>query len=668
MPLPKGYVADKPVKLPKGYALDAPAPVITPSPDAFSTSQELPSQEGLLSSLAAPFVGVAKGIKSAIYEGPQNPTEAAIANDPRQLPLMGRAVLAAKRMLVDPQVDQGKQAVDEFKQAGEESPWYSFNPSPKAVTHRELALGHGLASVIPMLGPWAAQVGQKEGEQIGTGNYSGAAGTAFGNAVLALAPKAVGGVKDMVPGAVRRLAGSGPGVARDLVTETTEANRQIGITNSGIQANRTAAENTLDLRRQHEQDYQQATAEHYAREQAADTQAKAEENSAWSGWRQKTAGKTLDGGQISGPLQKLRLTSPEVDRTLNQLEPRGDEVPQESPYAQIREQTAQQHFGKDYESLSPVKQDKIDDMLHSNGYSPEPIAFDPQAGQPISIDRVQRASSILQRYLRSGRFEGPLLHEMGQVAKVLRNAVTRASTDVGAAADLNAARNATITYQEAFGRERRSPTTARTVREQQVNPEAFRERATEERLAKARNYDPALVDSYRRVKAAREALKKFPTEDQLRRGLQQPTPTRTISADDLRRANEAGVHSSGSRVVGRLLSMSVAWPLFRMLGDLTRGRSMSASGLAALPAAGATGMAIEEILSHPEVKEFLTRPTRQQIAKIPPELRGDMPNIVAAAKARGVPISPLLAAYASTIQRNRDQRQQPVPSPQGAIQ
>ena len=176
---------------------ETPSPTITPPPP------EAPP-EGFLSSLAAPFLGVAKGLKSAVYEGPQNPQEAALVgadekNSSWQSPILGRAVLAAKRILVDPQVDQGKQALEALKQANTKTPWYSFNPSPSAIEDRELALGHGLAAAIPMLGPWAAQVGEKEGEQVETGDYTSAAGTAFGNAALALTPKVLGGVKDLVP-------------------------------------------------------------------------------------------------------------------------------------------------------------------------------------------------------------------------------------------------------------------------------------------------------------------------------------------------------------------------------------------------------------------------------------------------------------------------------------
>src|ERR1019366_8775137 len=90
----------------------------TPASSSAPIASPEPPPEGFWSSLAAPFVGAAKGIKSAVYEGPQNPSEAALVgadekNPSWQSPILGRAVLAAKRMLIDPQVEQGKQAVSE---------------------------------------------------------------------------------------------------------------------------------------------------------------------------------------------------------------------------------------------------------------------------------------------------------------------------------------------------------------------------------------------------------------------------------------------------------------------------------------------------------------------------------------------------------------------------
>ena len=490
-----------------------------------------------------------------------------------------------------------------------------------------------------------------------------------------------------------------------------------------VQAANVAAENMLELRRQHEQAYQQATALHYAKEAAADTAAKAEENQAWAAWRGKTAGKTLDGGQISAPLAKLRLTSPEVDRTLNQLEPRGDEVPQESPYTQIRERASQQHFGKDYESLSPVKQDEIDDALHAGGYSPEPIAFDPQAGQPVSIDRVQRAYSILQRYIRSDRFQGPLLGEMKQVAGVLRNAVSRASADAGATPEIEAARNATVTYQNAFGREQRPPTTARTVREQQLNPEAFQTRADEQRLAKASRYDPTLVDSYRQVKAAREALDKLTPEDQLRKSLRQVpppptvgdlrpgfrltappkpvparltsgspaerafqsvdqpsrpnfpdrpdlTPSETISSTDTQPARQKALDAHKDWIQHRGLIVAT-WPIFQAMRALWGGHipSIPTMGLETLGSV-ALVQGVTHMLSYPPMVEFLTRAQPGDIAIMPRELRGDLPGLVNLAQQRGIKVAPaLIAATAGAAGATSQSGNQPNPAIlQGAVQ
>lgn len=135
-------------------------------------------------------------------------------------------------------------------------------------------------------------------------------------------------------------------------------------------------------------------------------------------------------------------------------------------------------------------------------------------------------------------------------------------------------------------------------------------------------------------------------------------PRKVISAEDLQRANEEAVRKRAAGLAGHLFWWTGVWPAFRMLSELTRGAEVSLKPMALMPAAGATGMAVEEIMRQPPVMEFLTRATRQQVARIPPELRGSMPQIVAAAKARGVQVSPILAAYASTVQRNQNTQQE----------
>lgn len=86
--------------------------------------------------------------------------------------------------LAQPNVDMMQQAEEDAK-AG----------------HTSEAIGHGVASVIPVIGPWAAQVGEQLGQQVGAGNYAGALGTVVGNAMVAEAPKVIGeGVTKTVAG------------------------------------------------------------------------------------------------------------------------------------------------------------------------------------------------------------------------------------------------------------------------------------------------------------------------------------------------------------------------------------------------------------------------------------------------------------------------------------
>jgi len=489
-----------------------------------------------------------------------------------------------------------------------------------------------------------------------------------------------------------------------------------------VQAANQAAENMLDLRRQHEQAYQQATDAHYTKENAADVRGKAEENSAWSAWRQKIAGKTLDGGQIVEPLQRIAALSPETAQFLRKLQGSPEDAPMDSLYAQDRAaiMKAQGYKGGYFDYPAPIRA-QIDRIAASSGFEPDPIDFDPQAGKPIPIEQVHRASSILQGYIREGRFNGngPLRGEMKQLAKVLRAAVTRASAEAGAAPELDSARNATITYQGAFGREIKPQTTARTIREKQINPEAFQTREDEARLAKTRSYDPTLVDSYRQVKAAREALDKLPDEESLRKKLRQvpapptvgdarpgfrlvelpkpaparltsgspseraaqavkppdrsnfpdrpsPTPNKTISASDIAGAYRAAADTRIGKIENRG-QWAATWPLFQAARALWGGHIPSIPTMG-LESAGmlATVKATTKLLRYPPLIKFLEQARPEDLASIPPELRGDLPGLVEQAKQRGIKVSPALVAATAGVagQQNR----QPSFTPAQAIQ
>lgn len=469
-----------------------------------------------------------------------------------------------------------------------------------------------------------------------------------------------------------------------------------------------ATNQTLGLRQQQQADLDDMTQKYFAQEDAAKANAKGQENAAWQPWRQKMQGVMIDGDEIAAPLQKISMTSPDVARALRQLQPPPSEAPMDSNYAQDRAAIMKSlGYKGDYFELPETARTTVDKIATSNGFEPDPIDFDPQPGKPIPVDLVHRANSILQSYIRNGRYEGPILGEMKQVAKVLRAAVSRASTEAGALPDLTAAREATVKYQDAFGRDRYQPQTQDDIREQQANPEAYKERDDEERLAKAAQFDPTLVDSFRGVKAARENLKNIPSEDTLRKGLKQVpkpptvgdirpgysllaepsgppapapannptmratqqvqppervglpqspqlTPTKTIGPEDVQAANATEL-AKRTAVIRKTVNRAAVYVTgYRSLAAIGRAMSGDVGALSALPADVGEGMALAaggnglaSLLESPKVSQYLTKPTPAQVATINPEIARDLAPIVQAAKQKGIKISPALAAAIS---------------------
>ncbi len=758
-----------PEMIAKAMGVKPPAPAAPPiGPVTVPPAAPLPSQEGFWASAATPFIDTAKSMV------PHSWKELA----ERTIP--GSAQYEAiKNMLVMPAVDQGKQAVSEFSQANAATPWYSMHPSPAAVSHRELALGHGLAAAIPMLGPWAASVGEKEGEQLGTENYKGAAGTAVGNAALALAPKAAGKALAVAPeaaqGIVRRLAGSGPGVARNLVREVAEDNRKIGLHNAdrmadaranwqeaqaksvadykdkllkisqqypvkdspkALEAHRVARAEAEQANAAALREYNQKIGEavKHNREITADERAKSDQaarlqvggsqliyglrqldktlrakaNDLYGAVREKMAGASLPSDTLADGVKAAQTEwirgSPAKVAEFNAMMSPG----QPGPELVLADQTAQNMGYKDFRTAisNPAIRSTLSRAL-------PPDVWDAAIGQgtrPISWNDLQGFYEETGAKIADGPQpgKGDIYKAIQQVHQFVGDQMQQLADAQGVGPQHRAARAFYRDYMNTF-HEPTGPSSsgspvaqALLAKDPLVAANKFTGPSADRGVADLGKYSPSLANLAQDLQRTAEAkvevpsggrksvaadvpppkIKPVPAKPNLPLPpalpgppadipFRQPklSPTRTISADDLQRANEASVQHRGSSAVGSLIRLSVVWPAFHLLSDLMRGREVSPGGLAAIPAAGATGMAIEEVLAHPGVKEFLTRPSRAQIAQIPLDLRGDMPNIVQAARSRGVPVSPLLAAYAATIQRNQGQQfNQPQPLQQPPTQ
>jgi hypothetical protein len=787
-------------------AVQAAAPVVSAT---FPSSAPLPSQEGFLASAAAPFVGAAQGAWHAVTDEPRGMVEKAASWLP--------GALQIKRAVVDPAIDQGKQAASEFSQANAATPWYSMHPSPTAVSHRELALGHGLAAAIPMLGPWAASVGEKEGEQLGTGNYKGAAGTAVGNAALALAPKAAGKALAVAPEAaqsiVRRLAGSGPGVASNLVHAVTEDNRQIGLRNADRVADaqqkwqekqtkaladhqaellrlrqkyaqdvRTASEKArtgtdadraqhqskqLAVKQAYDQSVRDARTKFYADSKAAEqanVEAKRKYNQEIGKTAQQNRETTVAERAKADQAGKLQVGGSQLIYGLRQL----DKALSDKAgvmFDGVRELVAKSKQpplpGTELGTAARAALAKVTgsselpkpfrDILGKYPESDPEFIDDPTKGVN-NLGRVGKDSpyySVLKNQLGLGGKEAPpvtfadlqgyysetgaelskgtLSGDVYAATKELHNAVgdmmQKMAKDAGPEANKMFwdSRKFYSGYMDTF-HEPTGPSgsgspvaQALLAKDPLVAVDKFAGDSGDRGVAVLRRYSDSLANLAQDVRQraqtkvtvpARKSVADLPTpktkplpagSNLLLPPIQEPapvprasnlplppvlpepepvpyrapklTPTKTISAEDLQRANAAAIHARGQGLASRLVGWAAIWPAFRMLSELTRTGETSLRPLAVVPVAGAAGMTVEALLAHPGVMDFLTRASKQQLARIPPDLQGQMPQIVAAAKVRGVPISPILAAYAATIQRNQGGRrpaQPPAPSSQPA--
>lgn len=153
-------------------------------------------------SFVEPITGTVKGTWDLLTKGPQNDEEAQIRRDP----ITGPIDLRLNRLILAPMRSEAAKTAEEFRQANQ-----ATDPETRH-EHQAATIGHALATALPIVGPAAAQTGEKLGTQLGTGDYAGAAGTIAGNLALEEAPRLVGKglrseyvTKSMPQNIVRRL-------------------------------------------------------------------------------------------------------------------------------------------------------------------------------------------------------------------------------------------------------------------------------------------------------------------------------------------------------------------------------------------------------------------------------------------------------------------------------
>jgi hypothetical protein len=267
---------------------------------------------------------------------------------------------------------------------------------------------------------------------------------------------------------------------------------------------------------------------------------------------------------------------------------------------------------------------------------------------PLTYDELQRWYSKFGSEISKGTLQGEEYHAYDQLHEAIGNEMQRIADSQGAGEQLTEARNYWRRMKQTFGKPL-SQNDAATSTLRALSPEMAEQDTIANRVRLMGSFDPDIPQAFEQLRKTQEAAK----------GIPKPAPgeTRKIGPEDVREAKTEAltnraelVRKVGQRIARYGLGLKALWDGFH--GNLESAGSDVVLGAAGYKAAGWIANALEK----PSVVKLLTEPTEQDIAQIPPELRGEFPKIVAAAKAKGIKVDPRLAGLGGAFKGPNTQK------------
>lgn len=129
-------------------------------------------------------------------------------------------------------------------------------------------------------------------------------------------------------------------------------------------------------------------------------------------------------------------------------------------------------------------------------------------------------------------------------------------------------------------------------------------------------------------------------------------PEKKINSREIEAAKQERLTQAANRIRHWGTYLGFVWPAIEIIRTVTRGEMPNVESTAAsMVATPLAADAIARIIESPKMKGLLTRATPKDIAQIPEDLRGDLPQIVKAAQSRGIVVSPAMAALVGAAGR-----------------
>lgn len=309
-----------------------------------------------------------------------------------------------------------------------------------------------------------------------------------------------------------------------------------------------------------------------------------------------------------------------------------------------------------------------------------------EKGDALTYEDLQGFYSELGNELSKGTLSGDIYTAYDTMHEIIGDDMQRIADSQGLGKQLLNARNYWRRMKQTFGKPY-NPTDAANLVLDKTAGSAMQRAEQVNRLRLLGSFDRTIPQTALHIANIQKGLESLPKEAPIRSVVKTPSPPpgpvqlpkfegtpeelarqtvkppkpvgkTVIDQSDIVSANKEAYDRKLSRAQHWTLYLGAVWPAIETLRYLVRGEMPTPAGVLGIGTSLAARAAIDRIFTNPHVVDFFTKATTKEIAAVPKELRGDLPEMVSAATAHGLKVSPALTMYAASVRSNRNPRGQ----------
>ena len=273
---------------------------------------------------------------------------------------------------------------------------------------------------------------------------------------------------------------------------------------------------------------------------------------------------------------------------------------------------------------------------------------------PLIYSDLQGYYSELGRELKRGSLPGDVYTAYGELQDAIGDQMQKIADANGMGPQLTDARSTWRNLKQTFYDPKSPLRKALDAKEAggSIKSLTGKDRTGIEALAK---YDPELAKRANTIRGYHEeaAGLRVPAESTKTapelKPKTEPAPHKAIGTEDIQKAKEVSLDKRSQQIRHYTARAAFYITGYRALVAVGRAAMGDVSALQQVPVDIGEGIAVAgggkfmaDLLERPKIKELLTRPTPKDLAEIPPELRGQLQPIIAAAEKQGIQVSPSL--------------------------